>query len=137
MTTLFWKIFLEKIVLIFKRRHIMYKIYEYPKCTTCKRALKFLKDNNIEFTDINLVEKTPTQKELSSIYKKSGLPIKKLLNTSGKKYKELNLKDKINEMTEEEILKLLSSDGMLIKRPIITDGKKVLIGFKEDEWSSL
>lgn len=115
----------------------MYKIYEYPKCTTCKKALKFLKDNNIEFTDINLVEKTPTQKELSSIYKKSGLPIKKLLNTSGKKYKELNLKDKINEMTEEEILKLLSSDGMLIKRPIITDGKKVFVGFKEDEWNSL
>ena len=115
----------------------MYKIYEYPKCTTCKKALKFLKDNNIEFTDINLVEKTPTQKELSFIYKKSGLPIKKLLNTSGKKYKELNLKDKINEMTEEEILKLLSSDGMLIKRPIITDGKKVFVGFKEDEWNSL
>ncbi|MFJ7738101.1 arsenate reductase family protein [Lysinibacillus sp. NPDC097287] len=106
----------------------------YPKCTTCKKAQKWLNDNGIAFEDVHIVEQTPTKEQLESYWKVSGLPLKKFFNTSGIKYRELGLKDKLAEMTEDEQLELLASDGMLIKRPIVTNGEKVTLGFKESEF---
>ena len=110
------------------------KFIQYPKCTTCKKAQKWLEENNIAYESIHIVEQTPTQEQLTSLYKKSGLPLKKFFNTSGNKYKELGLKDKLANMSEEEQLALLASDGMLIKRPIVTDGEKITLGFKESDF---
>ena len=110
------------------------KFIQYPKCTTCKKAQKWLEENNIAYESIHIVEQTPTQEELTNLYKKSGLPLKKFFNTSGNKYKELGLKDKLANMSEEEQLALLASDGMLIKRPIVTDGEKITLGFKESDF---
>lgn len=107
---------------------------QYPKCTTCKKAQKWLEENNIAYESIHIVEQTPTQEDLTNLYKKSGLPLKKFFNTSGNKYKELGLKDKLANMSEEEQLALLASDGMLIKRPIVTDGEKITLGFKESDF---
>ena len=107
---------------------------EYPKCSTCKKAKKWLEDNKIEFEDRNIVEQNPTKKELTSWIKKSELEIKKWFNTSGLKYKELGLKDKLLKMSDEEKIELLASDGMLVKRPVIVTEEKVLVGFKEEEW---
>lgn len=107
---------------------------EYPKCSTCQKAKKWLEENNIEFIDKNIIEETPNINELSEWINKSGLEIRKWFNTSGLKYKELNLKEKIATMSDEEKIKLLASDGMLIKRPILVTDKIVLIGFKEQEW---
>ena len=107
---------------------------EYPKCSTCKNAKKWLEENNIEFVDRIIVEETPTVKELKEWIKISGKEIKKWFNTSGLKYKELNLKDKLAEMNDEEKLVLLASDGMLIKRPILVTDKGVCVGFKSEEW---
>ena len=110
------------------------KFIQYPKCTTCKKAQKWLEENNIAYESIHIVEQTPTQEALTNLYKKSGLPLKKFFNTSGNKYKELGLKDKLINMSEEEQLTLLASDGMLIKRPIVTDGEKITLGFKESDF---
>lgn len=110
------------------------KFIQYPKCTTCKKAQKWLEENNVSYESIHIVEQTPTQEELTSLYKKSGLPLKRFFNTSGNKYKELGLKDKLTNMSEEEQLALLASDGMLIKRPIVTDGAKITLGFKESDF---
>ena len=110
---------------------------EYPKCSTCKKAKKWLEDNNIEFKDRNIVEETPTVKELTEWIKRSGLDIRKWFNTSGLKYKELNLKEKLNNMSDQKKIELLASDGMLIKRPVLVSDKKILIGFKEDKWNIL
>ena len=107
---------------------------EYPKCSTCRKAKKWLLDNNIEFTDRNIVEDTPTREELKKWIEESKKDIKKFFNTSGLKYKELNLKEKLINMTDEEKIKLLSSDGMLIKRPLVITENKILTGFKEEEW---
>ena len=107
---------------------------EYPKCSTCKNAKKWLEENNIEFVDRIIVEETPTVKELKEWIKISGKEIKKWFNTSGLKYKELNLKDKLAEMNDEEKLALLASDGMLIKRPILVTDNGVCVGFKSEEW---
>lgn len=107
-------------------------IIEYPKCTTCKRAVKFLKDKNVEFIDRNIVEENPTKEELLNWMNMSGLEIKKFFNTSGKLYKEMNLKDKVKDMNKEEAAELLSTNGMLVKRPILIQDDKILIGFKED-----
>lgn len=107
----------------------------YPKCTTCKKAQKWLDENGIAYTAIHIVEETPSKEQLKGYWEVSGLPLKKFFNTSGMKYKELNLKDKLPTMTEDEQLTLLASDGMLIKRPITTDGNKVTLGFKESEFS--
>lgn len=116
----------------------MKKIFiEYPKCSTCKKAKKWLKENNIEFVERNIVTETPTTEELIQWIEKSGQDIKKWFNTSGLKYKELNLKDKLPTMTNEEKIKLLTSDGMLIKRPILVSEKEILIGFKEEMWKSI
>lgn len=110
---------------------------EYPKCSTCKKAKKWLQDNDIEFSDRNIVEETPSVNELKKWIKDSKLDVKKWFNTSGLKYKELNLKDKLLSMTDEEKIKLLASDGMLIKRPIIVTAKGIATGFKEDIWNDI
>lgn len=110
---------------------------EYPKCSTCKKARKWLEENNIEFEDRNIVEETPTVQELSEWIQKSGQEIKKWFNTSGLKYKELNLKEKLVTMDDKEKIELLASEGMLIKRPILISDKSIFIGFKEDMWKLL
>lgn len=110
---------------------------EYPKCTTCQKAKKWLDEHHIEYTDRHIAEDRPSYEELKEWYKRSGLPLKKFFNTSGLLYKEMQLKDKLPTMSEDEQLKLLASNGMLVKRPIIVEGEKVLVGFKEAEWESL
>ena len=107
----------------------------YPRCTTCQKAKKWLDDNHVEYIERHIVEDNPTYEELREWYSQSGLPIKKFFNTSGLRYKELNLKDKIPTMTEDELLKLLATDGMLVKRPLVVNGDRILTGFKEKEWS--
>lgn len=108
---------------------------EYPKCSTCRKALKYLKDNNKEVTVRNIVEEIPTKEELISWIDKSGLEPRKFFNTSGKVYKELGLKDKAASMSKEEIVQMLSSNGMLIKRPILVTDDEVLVGFNEEKYS--
>ncbi|MGN1482061.1 arsenate reductase family protein [Porcipelethomonas sp.] len=109
----------------------------YPKCTTCKKAQKWLDENNISYTLRDIKENNPSYEELSEWYKKSGLPLKRFFNTSGVLYKSMNLKEKLADMTEEEQLKLLATDGMLVKRPIIVSDSIILVGFKENEWEKL
>lgn len=108
---------------------------EYPKCSTCKKAKNWLESNGVEFEDRHIVENNPTAEELKAWYEKSSLPLKKFFNTSGLKYKELGLKDKLPNMTEEEQLNLLGTDGMLVKRPLVIGDDFVLIGFKEPQWA--
>ena len=108
---------------------------EYPKCSTCQKAKKWLDAHNITYTDRHIVENNPTYEELREWYKRSGLPLKKFFNTSGLVYKEMQLKDKLAAMSEEEQLKLLATNGMLVKRPLIVDEEIVLTGFKEAEWA--
>jgi arsenate reductase len=115
----------------------MIKFICYPKCTTCQRAKKWLDDNNIEYELRDIKLDNPTLKELTEWYKKSGLPLKKFFNTSGLLYKSLDLKNKLPTMTEDEMLNLLSTDGMLVKRPIIIGADFVLVGFKEVEWNTI
>lgn len=107
-------------------------IYSYPKCGTCRNAKKWLETNGIDYEEIHIVENPPAKADIKSLYEKSNLELKKFLNTSGQKYRELGMKDKIKVASEDEILELLSSDGMLLKRPIVTDGKTVTLGFKEE-----
>lgn len=107
---------------------------EYPKCTTCKKAKKWLDDNGIVYTDRHIKEENPTADELKDWHKRSGLPLKKFFNTSGLLYKEMNLKERIQGMTDEEQYQLLATDGMLVKRPIVVDGDTILLGFKEETW---
>ena len=113
----------------------MIKFICYPKCTTCQKAKRWLDDNNIEYELRDIKLENPTLDELTEWYKKSGLPLKKFFNTSGLLYKSLDLKNKLPTMTEEEMLNLLSTDGMLVKRPILIGADFVLVGFKENEWS--
>ncbi len=107
---------------------------QYPKCSTCRKAKKWLDEHHIAYTDRHIVEDHPLYDELEQWYHKSGLPLKKFFNTSGVLYKEMKLKDKLPSMSEEEQLKLLAENGMLVKRPLVVDGDTVLIGFKETEW---
>ena len=107
----------------------------YPKCTTCQKAKKWLDDNKIEYRLRDIKEDNPSFEELSVWYKMSGLPLKKFFNTSGLLYKSMELKDKLPAMSEEEQVKLLSTDGMLVKRPLVIEKDFVLVGFKENEWS--
>ncbi|GFZ32805.1 ArsC family transcriptional regulator [Clostridium zeae] len=107
---------------------------QYPKCSTCRKAKKWLQDNNIEFNERIINEDNPKKEELSLWIEKSGLPINKFFNTSGRLYKELNLKDKVKTASNEELIEVLASDGMLVKRPIILKDDVVLIGFKEEQW---
>ena len=107
---------------------------EYPKCSTCRKAKKYLEENQVDFIDRHIVEERPTENELTKWIQMSGLPVKKFFNTSGKLYKEMGLKDKLAQMSQEEQIKLLASDGMLVKRPLIIEENRVLVGFKEAEW---
>ena len=107
---------------------------EYPKCTTCKKAKKWLEVHKVEFEDRNIKEQNPTAEELKAGHEKSGLPLKRFFNTSGMLYKSMQLKDRLPDMSEEEQLKLLATDGMLVKRPLLICKDKVLVGFKEAEW---
>ncbi len=109
---------------------------QYPKCTTCQKAKKWLEENHIEFIDRHIKEQNPTFDELKKWHQMSGLPLKKFFNTSGVLYKSMNLKDKLPSMTEDEQLELLASDGMLVKRPLIVGEGLVLVGFKPDEWEA-
>ena len=106
----------------------------YPKCSTCQKARKWLEANQLEFTERHIVEENPSYEELKEWYAESGLPLKKFFNTSGMLYKEMQLKDKLPTMSEEEQLKLLATNGMLVKRPLIVNGNIILTGFKEAEW---
>lgn len=106
----------------------------YPKCSTCKKALRWLESNEVKFTERHIVEKNPSAAELKKWNKKSGLPLKKFFNTSGNLYKEMKLKDRLPSMTDYEMLNLLSTNGMLVKRPLLIADEFVLVGFKEDEW---
>lgn len=115
----------------------MLKFICYPRCTTCQRAKKWLDDNNIAYDLRDIKLENPTKEELTEWYKKSGLPLKKFFNTSGLLYKSMDLKNKLPEMSESEMLDLLASDGMLVKRPIIVSADRVLLGFKEEEYAKI
>jgi len=109
----------------------------YPKCSTCQKAKKWLDEQGKKYTERHIVENNPTYEELKQWYDLSGLPLKKFFNTSGLKYKELQLKDKIPAMSEDEMLKLLATDGMLVKRPLLVKDDKVLVGFKQAQWEQM
>jgi len=106
----------------------------YPKCTTCQKARQWLDDAGISYKERNIKEQNPSASEIEEIYRKSGLPLKRFFNTSGLVYKDSNLKEKIPRMTEQEQIQLLSTNGMLVKRPILVTEKGALVGFKEKEW---
>ena len=108
---------------------------EYPKCSTCKKARKHLEELGVSFEDRHIVEENPTKEELTEWISVSGYPVKKFFNTSGMKYRELCLKDRLPQMTDEEKIELLATDGMLVKRPLLIDGNRILTGFKEAEWT--
>ncbi|EDL62732.1 arsenate reductase family protein [Bacillus sp. SG-1] len=110
------------------------QFYSYPKCSTCRKAKQWLEENDKEFNEIHIVENPPTKEELKALYEKSDLPLKKFFNTSGKKYRELGLKDKVNSSSDDELLEILASDGMLIKRPLAAEGSSVTLGFKEETY---
>ena len=114
----------------------MLKFICYPKCTTCQRAKKWLDDNNIQYEIRDIKNDNPTYEELTNWHNKSGLLLKKFFNTSGLLYKSLNLKNKLPQMSEEEMLKLLATDGMLVKRPLLIGEDFVFVGFKESEWQT-
>ena len=110
---------------------------QYPPCSTCQKAKKWLDAKGVTYVDRHIKEQNPTYEELKAWYEASGLPLKRFFNTSGLKYKELNLKEKLPTMTEEEQLRLLSTDGMLVKRPILVTEDRVLTGFKETQWEEV
>lgn len=110
---------------------------QYPKCTTCRKAKKFLQENNVAFDDRDITVENPTVEELEKWITLSGLEIKKFFNTSGVLYIEMNLKDKIKDMSREEMIKLLATDGKLVKRPLLICEDKVLVGFKEDQYKEI
>jgi arsenate reductase len=111
--------------------------YWYPKCGTCRKAKKWLDEHGIRVEEVHIVEQPPSKEQLRELYQKSGLELKKFFNTSGMKYRELGLKEKLKTASEEEMLDLLASDGMLIKRPILTDGEKVTVGFSEQQYEEM
>ena len=109
----------------------------YPKCVTCQKARKFLEEKGIAFEDRNIKEQNPTAEELKAWIERSGLPIKKFFNTSGMLYRQMELKDKLPNMSEQEMIDLLATDGMLVKRPILVTDDQVLVGFKQAEWDKI
>ncbi|WP_066315358.1 arsenate reductase family protein [Bacillus sp. FJAT-29814] len=111
--------------------------YWYPKCGTCRNAKKWLDEHELSYQAVHIVDNPPSREEIKNFYQKSGLELKKFFNTSGMKYRELGVKDKLKTATEDELLDLLASDGMLLKRPILTDGEHVTVGFKEDEYEKI
>lgn len=112
----------------------MLTFFQYPKCSTCRKAKKFLDSHGISYEERHIAEEPPTVGEIEKLIRVSGLPIQKFFNTSGQVYRKLELSKRLPNMTDEEKRKLLTSDGMLVKRPILTDGKSVTVGFKEEEW---
>lgn len=114
-----------------------YLFIEYPKCTTCQRAKKFLEEKNVKFEAHHIVENRPTADELKNWISRSGVPVKKFFNTSGLRYKALALKDKLPQMSDDEQIALLASDGMLVKRPLLISKNAVRVGFKPSEWENL
>lgn len=114
----------------------MITYYAYPKCTTCRKAKKWLDEQDIAYNEINIADAPPSKEQLSEMYRASGVELKKFFNTSGMKYHELGLKDKLAQMTEEQQLELLASDGMLIKRPLTYGDGKVTLGFKEQDFEA-
>ena len=125
---------IEKIVYPLKMNYIF---IHYPKCTTCQRAKKFLDENQIKYTERHIVTETPTYEELKAIIEASGLPVSKFFNTSGMLYRSMNLKEELKSSSDDEKIRLLASNGMLIKRPILIKKNKILLGFKEDEWKEI
>ena len=117
-----------------RKQDRMMLFVHYPKCTTCKRAKKWLDEHQISYEERDIKENNPSLEELKEWYQRSGLPLKRFFNTSGMLYKEMKLKDKLPEMSEDEQLALLASDGMLVKRPIVVTKESVLVGFKEAQW---
>lgn len=109
---------------------------QYPKCSTCQKAAKWLKENNVAVESRHIVENNPTVDELTKWIERSKLPVAKFFNTSGNVYKELNLKEKVKTASTEELIKILSTNGMVVKRPLVVGDNFVLIGFKEDEWAA-
>ena len=112
-------------------------LVHYKKCSTCQKAKKWLEEHGFEFTERDIKEQNPTKEELKEWHVKSGMPLKKFFNTSGMLYREMQLKDKLPDMTEEEQCELLASDGMLVKRPVLVTDTTVLTGFREKEWEKL
>ena len=112
----------------------MVKVYCYSKCTTCKKALKWLDDNKIQYQQIDIKENHPDEETLRELHKKSALPLRKFFNTSGLLYREMELTKKLPDMSEDEMFRLLASDGMLVKRPLLITEDRVLVGFREDAW---
>lgn len=130
------EIFVKKIPGIHKEKGDTNMLFlEYPKCSTCKKAKKWLDEHQVAYDDRHIVEENPTFEELKDWHGRSGMSLKKFFNTSGMLYKEMKLKDKLPTMSEEEQLRLLATNGMLVKRPVIVDGNTVITGFKEAEWS--
>lgn len=113
------------------------KMYSYPPCGSCRKAKKWLNDHEVHFEEIHIVDNPPSRDELKALYERSEIELRKFFNTSGKRYRELGLKDVVKEASEDKLLDLLASDGMLIKRPIITDGTKVTVGFKEEQFEQV
>ena len=114
-----------------------YVFINYPKCSTCQKAKKLLDENEVKYSERHIVTETPTYEELTAIIEASGLPVSKFFNTSGMLYRSMNLKEELKSASDEEKIRLLASNGMLIKRPILVKRNKVLVGFKEDEWKEL
>ena len=112
-------------------------VYHYPRCGTCRKAVSWLEQNGIPFTTIPIVSQPPTKEQMQQFVRQSEQETKKFFNTSGRRYRELNLKEKLPQLSEDEKLSLLASDGMLIKRPIVTDGKRVTVGFREEEFAQV
>ena len=112
----------------------MVKVYCYSKCSTCKKALKWLEDNKIDHTVIDIKDDHPDEKTLRELHKKSGLPLKRFFNTSGQLYREMELSKKLPDISEDEMYKILASDGMLVKRPLLVTDKTVIPGFREELW---
>jgi arsenate reductase len=117
-------------------RRVALTFYWYPKCGTCRKAKKWFEDHNLQVEDVHIVENPPTKEELKKMLDNSGLEVKKFFNTSGQKYRELGMKEKVASLSDEELLEILASDGMLIKRPLTTDSKKVTVGFNEDQFEA-
>jgi arsenate reductase len=121
----------------FERGNPMLTVYCYSRCSTCKKALKWLDDNKIKYELIDIKENNPDEKTLRQLHKKSGLPLKRFFNTSGQIYREMELSKKLPDMSEDEMFKLLASDGMLVKRPLLITENHVLTGFKEADWNAV
>lgn len=114
-----------------------YQFVYYPKCTTCQKAKKWLNDNGVTYEERNIKEENPSAVELEEWHKKSNLPLKKFFNTSGLLYKSMQLKDKLPKMCDTEMISMIATNGMLVKRPILVAGNRVMVGFKEDEWEQV